>query len=297
MQNNIEKRRVLSAIVTFFGTNTSSAAFTKGDWSQDSERYINGTWLPRAVTVLDTTETPETPPPDDSKWLSSVLEELSNLGLMLCGGAINSVFTGSHINDLDFYIEDAARIQEALEFLSKWFPEKAFISDNAITLKRKSEKSNKVWTVQLIKRFTGTPQEIMDSFDFTLTQGVYKFNEDEFYFGKRFLQDIMARKLVYLGKSHFPICAMYRTKKYQARGYSLPGSTIMHISLSIVRLKIVTYADLKAQLMGIDTMYLQKLLGQPEYGDEIPVDFGKFLADVFESIDGVMPEAEEEVPQ
>jgi hypothetical protein len=67
----------------------------------------------------------------------------------------------------------------------------------------------------------------------------------------------------------------------------------MHIALSIVRLDIQSYKQLKQQLMGIDTIYLQKLLARPEYADVLPVDYGKFLQDAFESIDGVPHDQEE----
>jgi len=60
----------------------------------------------------------------------------------------------------------------------------------------------------------------------------------------------------------------------------------MHIALSIVRLSIQTYGDLKKQLMGIDTMYLQDLLNKEKYKDEIPVDYAAFLVDAFSSDNG-----------
>jgi hypothetical protein len=57
-------------------------------------------------------------------------------------------------------------------------------------------------------------------------------------------------------------------------------------------LNIKTYGELKQQLSGIDTCYLQNLLNQEKYGDAIPVNYAEFLKDVFDSINGVDPEAE-----
>lgn len=215
---------------------------------------------------------------------ADIVKELGRLGLMLAGGAVTSIFSGSKVNDLDFYIKDAKRIDEATAFLSIWFPEPPYVSDNAITFKRKSKKGPKVWTVQLIKRFTGGPTDIFSTFDFTITQGLFDFENECFVFGERFLQDIATRKLTYLGGSRYPICALWRTQKYQARGYSIPGSTIMHIALSIVRLEIKTYKDLKEQLLGVDTVYLQELLSQAKYDQALPVDYGQFLKDAFDSM-------------
>ncbi len=225
--------------------------------------------------------------------VSDIIKEMASLGLMLSGGAITSIFTDNHVNDLDFYIKDKSDVPKAVAFFSKWFSEPPYVTENAYTFKRKSSRSRKIWTAQLVTRFTGQPAEILDTFDFTITQGLYDFENSQFVFGDRFFQDNAKKKLVYLGKSHFPICAMYRTKKYQMRGYNLPGSTIMHIALSIVRLDIKNYKELKQQLMGIDTIYLQGLLNSGKYDDALPVDYGTFLVDAFEKLDGVEHDIEE----
>jgi hypothetical protein len=234
-------------------------------------------------------------------WVETLKQEMAELGLMLAGGTITSIFTGKHVNDLDFYIKDERDLKKAQDFFLRVFhngKDMPYISRNAATYKRKSDKSAKVWTIQLISRFTGNPWQIMGWFDFTITQGVYDFGArweiiderkvfiGDFFFGDRFFQDIGKRKLVYLGSSKYPICAMHRTKKYIARGYDCPGSTIMHIALSIVQLKIENYGQLKDQLMGIDTSYLQNLLGEDRYNDALPVDYGTFLQEALDSING-----------
>jgi hypothetical protein len=218
--------------------------------------------------------------------LKHVKGKLAELSIVLCGGAINSLFSDEPINDLDFYVEDPRELQNAKNWFAGFGTEIPFISLNAITYRRKKHGSNRKYTVQLITRFTGEPQKIFNDFDFTITHGAYRFKDDSFVFGERFFQDLAKRRLVYSGNSEYPICAMYRTKKYQAKGYTVPGSTIMHIALSIVRLKIETYGDLKKQLNGIDTLYLQNLLSKEKYGDAIPVDYAEFLMDAFSAIDG-----------
>jgi hypothetical protein len=225
------------------------------------------------------------------KTVKNVFDEMTELGLMLCGGAINSTFTNAKVNDLDFYMKDASKIEEAKEFLSRWFPIK-FESTNAITYKRKDKQ--RVYTVQLITRFSGQANEIFDWFDFTITHGAYDFEDKRFYFGIRFFPDLAKRRLVYSGASQYPICAMYRTGKYVKRGYELPGATTMHIALSIVQLKIENYKDLKEQLMGIDTIYLQKLLDKKDPAS--PVNYGEFVYEAFQLIDRIngMTQAEEE---
>jgi hypothetical protein len=263
MNNLIEKQKVIDTVETFFGP--------------EKRGFIKELF-------------------GEKKDLGSILHDLQSLGLMLAGGAINSIFTDNRINDLDFYIKNVNDIPAATTFLARWFPsEPPFKSINALTFKRQSKHGRKIWTVQLITKFCGEPEYILDTFDYTITQGLYDFQNDEFVFGERFFQDLAKKRLTYLGKSHYPICALYRTNKYRDRGYKLPGSTIMHIALSIVRLEIKTYKDLKEQLMGIDTMYLKNLLNTEKYDDALPVDFGEFLADVFEQLNSYLDEDNEEV--
>jgi hypothetical protein len=234
------------------------------------------------------------PVPMEQNQLDILLHRMADCGLLLCGGAVLSAVTGDKVNDLDFYLKKPECLLIASILLEEYGFKMHLVTENAVTLKRKAEKSNRVYTVQIIKRFTGSPSSIFSTFDFTVTQCAFDFSSRQFSFGPRTLQDIARRKLVYLGGSRYPICAMYRTKKYGAKGYSVSGSTIMHIALSIVRLEITTYKQLKDQLMGIDTMFLQGLLAGIEYQDHLPVDYGKFLVDAFERIDGVSYADEED---
>jgi hypothetical protein len=216
---------------------------------------------------------------EDWSKLDEVLRKLATLEIVLAGGTIISAFNDVATNDLDFYLTDPLKKDAALTMLREYFNHgEPFYTKNAVTLKRKVEGSRKMYTVQLITAFHGTPAQILDWFDFTITQGAYNFATNEFTFGERFFSDNISKTLIFQGKSKYPICAMYRTKKYQARGYKLPSSTIMHLALAIVQLKITNYRELKDQLMGIDTMYLQNLLAKEGFEPHIPVDYGDFVA-------------------
>jgi hypothetical protein len=219
-----------------------------------------------------------------------LLKRLGELGVILCGGALTSLFSNTPISDLDLYVENSENLGDVKTAIKEYFGEPVFVSENAETYSRRNKGSNKKYSVQLITRFTGPPSAIFSNFDFTITMGCYSFAEEGFVLHERFLADIAKRRLVYSGGSQFPICAMYRTKKYQARGYTLPGSTIMHIALSIVRLDIKGYKELKQQLLGIDTSMLQNLLDSPKYRSKIegnvPIDYGEFIEDAFKKIEG-----------
>ena len=259
-----EKRHLLNSLADFFGLTASNAS---AEASKDDDGLRNC----------------ETPGLAHS-WPSTkeLADKLKELSINICGGAITSVFTAQRVNDIDMYLEDPSKLQDAIKYLSTTLDDKPFFSPNCIGFTRRSKNGRRKWTVQLITRFTGPPATIFDDFDFTITTGAYSFRLADFVFGDRFLADVAARRLVFMGNSHFPICAMYRTKKYQRRGYTLSGATIMHISLSIVRLKIETYKQLKEQLLGIDTIFLQHLLSQDHFDENLPVDYGRFIADALD---------------
>ena len=273
LQFNKEQAQLFFAIDKFFGT-------------------VNGFKM-NTVTRLDANGSvlinPETKQPciyqEKDHNAPNVFAKLGEYELMICGGAINGIFSAKGINDLDFYMKNIEKKDAIVAWLSSIFPDDKMTTLNAVTMKRKSGLSRKKWVVQLITRFVGNPADIFEWFDFTITHGAYDFALDTFVFGDRFFQDLSKRRLVYSGASQYPICAMYRTKKYVERGYELPGATIMHIALSIVQLKITNYRELKEQLMGIDTIYLQKLL-EAKLPDA-PVDYGEFVHEAFQLIDRI----------
>jgi hypothetical protein len=263
-----EKFQLRHAVDKFFGTEEGWPVIHKEQTSIiDEVKSVLRRWTERDATK------------------ANVFLELKRLKLMVCGGTINSIFTNSNINDLDFYMKDPSMLGECKAFLKHYFPDIEIETVNASTYKRKSTRSNKRWTVQLITRFHGEAADIFNWFDFTITHGAYDFETESFVFGDRFFSDLAKRRLVYSGSSMYPICAMYRTKKYVERGYELPGATIMHIALSIVQLKIENYKDLKEQLMGIDTMYLQKLLEAKQ--PDAHVNYGEFIYEAFQTIDRI----------
>lgn len=213
----------------------------------------------------------------------NVFQLFKELEVMLCGGAVLSLFTESKVSDLDLYVKNPDNLPILQEFLHSRFHDHEtppFQSINAITYKRRSK--SRVYTVQLITKFTGEPADIFEYFDFTITNCAYDFKAQSFAFGPRFFADLGKRVLVYAGKSYYPICALHRINKYIEKGFRAPRSTLMHIALSIVQLNITSYRQLKEQLMGIDTSYLTNLLESKD--PDVPVNYGEFIEEALNAI-------------
>lgn len=202
-------------------------------------------------------------------------------GVYIAGGAVTSAFSDAPVADLDFYFADERASARFLSFAKNQGYLQTYATKNAITMKAQ----NSDLTIQLITRFYGTPEEIIRGFDFTVCQGAYICRDNKFVLGNAFLEDIASRRLVYTNTSHYPICALYRTKKYQQKGYSLSGMTMVAIALAIHRLRIQTYADLKDQLMGIDTSIFSDLTEKFDdnkmfEADEFIQEFDIFFNDI-----------------
>lgn len=213
------------------------------------------------------------------KPLKNILEHLKECNTIIAGGAITSVFTDSKINDYDIYFrnnDDYLKLNSIMKNKENF--SLVFSSESADTFRDK----DKDLTIQLIKlerTMFNNPKDIINEFDYTICMGAYDVKNDMFILGDNFLKHNSQKRLVFNTNSKYPICALYRAKKFLNRGYKISGTEVIKITLSIHRLKLDNYKDLKEQLMGIDTLMLKeltdKLMGE-EYATK-EYDFEEFI--------------------
>jgi hypothetical protein len=173
---------------------------------------------------------------------------METFGAFIAGGAVTSAFSDGRINDFDLFFPSGDKLDAAVASLDQNEKTKGLVklvTDYAISFVVDGHR------VQLIRVLTGTPQQIIDSFDFTICQGA--FDGERFILGADFLQHIAQRRLVFNIAAEYPICSLYRARKFITRGYRLSGIDAIKLGLRIHSIKIDTYADLRKQLMGIDT--------------------------------------------
>lgn len=217
----------------------------------------------------------------------------------IAGGAITSVFSGAAIRDYDVYCKTSVGVGVIMGYLYKDMYESknntSFIveTDCAATYKRNGA------TYQIIKMpdMVGEPEKIVKKFDFTICQGAYDFEFNDFFMSLNFLKDIAQRRLVFNVNSEYPICSLFRARKYMARGYKLSGIEALKIGLRIEKLHMTTYADLRRQMMGIDTLFLRELtdqLNEPEKAAQA-YDFNKAMQLIEEHVMKMYNEEEETV--
>ena len=171
--------------------------------------------------------------------------------------------------DTESYVDEAFQNQrqEAIgEVSDEARPEKpmyhpVFLSSNAVTLKG---------GVQLIIRFFGDHEAIHENFDFvhcmnywTRSEGVV-LNQDS-------LEALMSKTLVYRG-SLYPICSIFRSKKFIERGWKINAGQYLKMVMQIHDLDLQDYVVLEEQLTGVDMAYFSEVLGAVKKQNPLELD-------------------------
>lgn len=110
--------------------------------------------------------------------------------------------------------------------------------------------------------------------------GAYDFASDEFILHDRFLLDLSKRILCFNETAQYPLCSLFRLRKFSKRGFSISGSEIIKLGLAVNNVKIANYGELREQLLGIDTLFLKDLTDTMLSKKETEYDFNKFLCEI-----------------
>lgn len=123
------------------------------------------------------------------------------------------------------------------------------ITTNAITLTDE---------IQIILRFVGEPNEIHTNYDFVHTTNW--FTEDKgLVLRQEALEATLARELRYVG-SKYPVCSMFRLKKFIKRGWTITAGEMVKIAYDISKLDLDDVQVLQEQLTGVDAAYFRQII-------------------------------------
>jgi len=125
-----------------------------------------------------------------------------------------------------------------------------FLSANAITL------SN---DMQLVIRFYGEPDKIHDNFDFQHAMSYYDYGIKHLELPAAALECLLSRTLVYKG-SLYPICSLFRLKKFLDRGWRITAGEQLKIAWQISELNLRDINTIVEQLCGCDIVYMHALI-------------------------------------
>ncbi len=220
------------------------------------------------------------------EWINTIKdktlkEELKN-HVIVSGGAIASMFLNEDVNDYDVYINDIDMLFKLASYYIKPFKNEVFIekdcsrvvlkipsqgifkpvekgnykpvyiSDNAITL------SN---DIQIIVRFHGDAKEIHKNFDFVHATCYWEGAKPRIVtLRSEALESLLTKELIYIG-SRYPIASLIRTRKFIKRGFHCSAGQFLKMAWQISELNLKDIKILEEQLVGVDALYFQALIG------------------------------------
>lgn len=127
--------------------------------------------------------------------------------------------------------------------------EVAYISPNAISLTD---------NVQIVTRFSGSPEEIHSTFDFIHATNYFTF-KDGLRFNEKALLSIMTKQLYYQG-SQFPLTSVIRVKKFLKRNWNISAGEQLKMLYQVSELNLNNPDVLEEQLVGVDVAYFSTLV-------------------------------------
>jgi hypothetical protein len=158
-----------------------------------------------------------------------------------------------NFGDYDYFeTTNGNRIESYLDkesFKDKTHFKIAMITSNAISLHG---------DIQIITRFVGEPEDIHENYDFIHTTNWYTQN-DGLVLNQDALESILARELRYVG-SLYPICSLFRIKKFINRGWTVTTGEMLKIAWDINNLDLNNMNVLYDQLIGVDAAYFHELI-------------------------------------
>lgn len=170
----------------------------------------------------------------DNLWKVAALDEymIGHKGF-IAGGCFKNLFNGEKIKDVDMFFENSIDYMNAESYYDK-NEDYSFYYESKKVKAYKCKKTNV--TVELIYSVYGTPQEIIDSFDFTIVKIAYFKQETpmedvvlegeggteyRILHHKDLFEHLFFKRLVIDSDLKFPNSSFERALKYKGYGYGL----------------------------------------------------------------------------
>lgn len=187
---------------------------------------------------------------------SDMLGSLEDANAFVAGGAITSVMTKKPINDLDIYFRDRTSFTEVLCELYQVRDYSSSINTDFGWMVQSTEKSlmfkKGESIVQLIcYKFFSTPEELFESFDFTINMGALELRGNNWKFHPDFFRHNAQRYLHFNSGTDYPIVSALRVQKYKDRGYTISKAQMLKIMMTITKLDIFSWHEFKDHVGGM----------------------------------------------
>lgn len=178
--------------------------------------------------------------------------------VMVCGGALTSIFSNTKVNDIDCYFRTKEDYEKTLDSLKKDHCNITIKTKNATSLKN-SITGQAIQLITLEQYYVSTPKEVYSQFDFTISQAAYDFQSGSFDLGINFLKHLSQRALVFNVKAYHPINSFFRVDKFIKRGFTISKIENFKVIVALTQVKLNNYNDLVDQLNAVSHSTNSKL--------------------------------------
>lgn len=187
-------------------------------------------------------------------WLDKYL--IGHKGFV-CGGCFKNIFSKAKIKDLDIFFRSEEDWRRAVAYFDERTVGYGFdgeqVTEEEAEYRYKYENSKvKAYTeiktglsIELCRSIFGTPEEIINSFDFTITKFAYYKEEviddngedthieTRVMCNEKFFEHLFLKRLVIDDKIPFPMSTLDRTYRYAKYGYMPCKETKLKLAMAI----------------------------------------------------------------
>ena len=173
----------------------------------------------------------------DDEEISSIIRDYS----FITGGCIPSMLMGEYVNDFDIYFTSKQYTELVVDYYKK--------KDSKLTSSNKKEKMleqkgvfiptlftenaiNLTDKIQLITKFAGKPQSVVEQFDWQHIKSHFSM-KDGLVISDDTYKLIVEKELIYTG-SNYPLSSLLRLRKYIKKGWTVSTKTIVHIIIDLL---------------------------------------------------------------
>lgn len=159
-------------------------------------------------------------------------------------------FEASNPEEAADYVEEAIEKQPDTGSKPKVPYRPVYMTSNAITLSD---------GIQIVIRFYGEVNKIHENYDYAHCLNYWQSWDGKLDLNPVALECIINKELRYIG-SKYPLCSLFRMRKFLKRGWAINVGQILKIALQITTLKLSEISVLEDQLIGVDTAYFAQVI-------------------------------------
>ena len=180
---------------------------------------------------------------------------------IIAGGCFKSIFTGQKPHDVDMFFRDSVDLHQAILYFKERPDEYTRGYENKNVESFIHSKSG--IRIECVKKIFGSPEEILDQFDFTISKFAYEITAeppddpdgswtytDRIIYHYQFFEHLLMKRLVVDAAMPYPVSTFQRTYKYARSGFFPCHETKLKILRAVSQLAFVEEDMLSKSLYG-----------------------------------------------